>query len=394
MIGETAAERHLRILAIATGLGTVIFALLSLASIIQQAPYLQPLVYIPLTVLFCGLPVLLVPLGRSGSVRAIRNIARTHTVASAALLLLWVPATVAPHLPDDRGPWLLGVLASAAATAVIGWPAPVVWAYVPSLAVVSGIVRYLTVDSRDVVLAIQDGVSVLSFCLFIASLLMVTLRAGRAQDAALAVAIADARSAAEVESRARQRARFGSFVHDDVITTLLAAARATVAAPAIGDSARRALRRLDQFVAAGARNDRLSGTDFEVELRSAASEIADGVQFSGSLDAFTEVIPAAVALAMTGALGEAIRNSVRHAEAGTGPVSRRVSIAATPSSIVIEASDDGRGFDARRTAPERLGIRTSIVGRMSAVRGCSAVVSSVPGRGTRVRLSWDAQAAA
>lgn len=394
MIGNTAAERHLRILAIATGLGTVIFTLLSLSAMIDQSPYLHPLFYVPLTVLYCVLPVLLAPLGRWGSVAAIHAVARVHTVIATLLLVFWVPATIAPHLPGDRGPWLLGVIASAVATAVIGWPAPVVWAYVVGISVLSGAVRYLTLDSRDVVLSLQDAASVLSFCLFIAALLMVTLRAGRAQDAALAVALADARSAAEVESRARQRARFGSFVHDDVITTLLAAARATSKAPTIRESARRALGRLDQFVAAGSRNDRLSGTDFEVELRSAASEIADGVQFSGTLDAFTGVVPAPVALAMTGALGEAIRNSVRHADDGSLTIARRVSIRATDSSIVIEASDNGRGFDPRRTAPERLGIRTSIVGRMSAVHGCAARVSSAPGQGTRVVLRWDSGVAA
>jgi signal transduction histidine kinase len=314
-----------------------------------------------------------------------------HTVVGALLLALWIPATIAPHLPDDRGPWLLGVLASSVATAVIAWPTPVVWGFVAAISIASGVVRYVTRESGDVVLAVQDAVSVLTFCMFIAALLLVTLRAGRDQDSALAVALADARSAAEVESRARQRARFGSFVHDDVITTLLAAARAKSKTPAIGESARRALGRLDQFVAAGPKNGQLSSSDFEVELRSAASEIADGVQFSGSLSAYSGGIPAPVAVAMTGALGEAIRNSVRHAGGGSDPIARRVAITATERSIVIEASDDGRGFDPKRTAPERLGIRTSIVGRMSAVTGCAARVSSVPGQGTRVLLSWNAK---
>ncbi len=394
MRGATAEERHLRIIAVATGLGTMIFTLLALSEIILQAPYLHPLIYLPLTVLYCGLPMLLAPLGRWGSVRTIRNVARAHTVITALLLALWIPATIAPHLPDPRGPWLLGVLASSVATAVIAWPLRVVWAYVVAISVASGILRYVTRETGDLLLAIQDAVSVLTFCMFIAGLLMVTLRAGRAQDSALAVALADARSAAEVESRARQRARFGSFVHDDVITTLLAAARATSKAPAIGESARRALGRLDQFVAARVKNGQLSSSDFEVELRSAASEIADGVQFSGSLAAYIGEIPAPVALAMTGALGEAIRNSVRHAGNGSDRIARRVAIAATERSIVIEASDDGRGFDPKRTAPERLGIRTSIVGRMYAVSGCAARVSSAPGEGTRVLLSWNAKVAA
>ncbi len=393
MIAATAAERHLRILAVATGFGTVIFTLQSLSTIIEQAPALNPVVYLPLTILFCGLPISLTPLGRWGSVRAITRVARLHTIVAGLLLALWVPAMVAQCLPGNRGPWLLGMIASAVATAVIAWPMPVVWIFVVAISVGSGIVRHLSLESGDIVLSIQDTVSVLSFCLFIAALLLLTLRAGREQDATLAVTLAEARGAAEVESRARQRARFGSFVHDDVITTLLAASRATTASPAIDESAKRALVGLDQFVVAGSRKGRLNGHDFEIEIRSAASEITDGVRFSGSLDAFTGVVPAPVAVAMTGALAEAMRNSLRHAGTGAGTVACRVAITATEHTIVIEASDGGRGFDPQRIAPERLGIRTSIVGRMAAVAGCDGRVDSAPGRGTRVLLSWDAGAA-
>ncbi|MEP6481240.1 MAG: ATP-binding protein [Rhodoglobus sp.] len=387
MIGRSAAERNLRLLAIATGFGTIIFTLLALPAIIDQAPYVQQFVYAPLTVLFCTLPVLLAPLGRWARVRTIRAVARVHTVVAGLFLVLWAVAIVAVPLTGDRGPWLLDVFASAAATAVIAWPPTVVWAYVVLSAVGGGVLRYLTEGNGNALLAVQDGVSSGAFCLFIAGLLMVTLRAGREQDAALEVALADARSAAEVESRARQRARFGSFVHDDVITSLLAAARATSSSPAIRGSAQRALTRLDTFVAVGPADGRLSSDAFEVELRSAASEIVDGVRFSGSLAAFGGVIPSPAAVAITGALGEAIRNSLRHAGQN---VARVVHVTATEHAIVIEASDDGRGFDPSRIAPERLGIRTSILGRMAAVTGGSALVTSAPGGGTRVTLSWSA----
>ena len=388
MRGATAWERNLRILAEATALGSIIFVLLSASGIVAQAPFVNALVYIPLTVLFCVLPLALGVLGAWGSVGAIRWVARAHTIVAALFVALWGPATVATPLEGDRGPWLLGTLAIASATAVMAWRPLIVWPYVAAISLGAGVVRFVSLGGTDVVVSVQDFVSVGSFCTFIAALLMVTLAAGRAQDAALAVALADARSAAEAESRARQRARFGSFVHDDVITTLLAAAHATAAAPAIAVSALRALGRLDRFVAAGSRDGLLSGAAFEVELRSAASEIVDGVVFSGSLERFAGVIPAPVAVAMTGALGEAIRNSLRHAAVSPDSATRRVDMAATGHTVVIEASDDGRGFDPRRIAPERLGIRTSILGRMAAVPGCTAHVSSVPGAGTLVVLSW------
>jgi len=385
--GDSVVERYLRILAEATGLGSVIFTLLALRSIVDEAPYVLAVIYIPLTILFCALPVFLGFLGLRGSVAAIRGVATAQAVVAALFLALWGPATLATPLAGDRGPWLLGSLAVGAAAAVIAWPPRLVWPYVAALSLGAGVLRYVTIGSTELVLPVQDIVSVGCLSFFIAGLLMVTLRAGRAQDAALAIAVADARTAAEVESRARQRARFGSFVHDDVITTLLAAAHATRHSPVIATSAKRALGRLDRFVAARSYAG-LRGAAFEVELRSVASEIADGVAFGGSLAAFTGLIPASAALAMTGALGEAMRNSVRHGGSRSATVKRRVTMTATAKSIVIEARDDGRGFEVRRIAPERLGIRTSILGRMSAVPGCIAWVSSTPGDGTLVVLSW------
>lgn len=235
MRGDSVVERYLRILAEATGLGSVIFTLLALRSIVDEAPYLLAVIYIPLTILFCALPVFLGFLGLRGSVAAIRGVATAQAVVAALFLALWGPATLATPLAGDRGPWLLGSLAVGAAAAVIAWPPRLVWPYVAALSLGAGVLRYVTIGSTELVLPVQDIVSVGCLSFFIAGLLMVTLRAGRAQDAALAIAVADARTAAEVESRARQRARFGSFVHDDVITTLLAAAHATRHTPLTGD---------------------------------------------------------------------------------------------------------------------------------------------------------------
>lgn len=386
---ESTYDRHRRILAVATGLGTVIFSLLAWAAIVEQEPLLLPWVYVPLTALFCGLPILLVPLGLWAPLGWVVAVCRAHTVVAVVILLAWAPAMTSPELVGDRAPWVLNTLAVAAATSVLAWPPVVTWVYVIALSVGGAVLRYVVLGSGDLGIPIQDCISMLGFCLIITAILLVTLRAGTAQDEALDAALAEARTAAEAQSRARQRARFGSLVHDEVITTLIAATRSAPgssgASSAVAQSAARAVRRLDEFVVGGPEAAEFTPATLAVQLRSSATAWATGIRFSGSLEAFEHAIPAPAALAMTGALAEAVRNSVRHA--GSGPVRRRVAFAATADAVSVSLSDDGGGFDVRRVAPQRLGIRASIVGRMTAAGG-SATVSSSPGRGTDVTLSW------
>jgi signal transduction histidine kinase len=56
-----------------------------------------------------------------------------------------------------------------------------------------------------------------------------------------------------------------------------------------------------------------------------------------------------------------------------------------PSGVAVFVRDRGRGFDASDVAPDRLGVRRSIVDRM-ARHGGRAEVRSSPGQGTEVRL--------
>ena len=388
MVAESTLDRHRRILAVATGLGTIIFTLLASGAIVEQASSMQPWTYNPLAALFCGLPILLIPVGIWATQSSIIWIARVHTAVVVIIVLTWVPTMMVDRLPDDWAPWVLNTLAVGAATAVIAWPAAFAWSFVIVLSAMGGVLRYVVSDNGDVSIPFQDFLSMLSFSLVIATILIVTLKAGRAQDEYLERALADARAAAEVESRARQRARFGSLVHDEVITTLLAAARSRGRAPAVQESAGRALRRVDEFVEDSAAAEAFAPETLDLQLRSCGSEFATGIRFTGDLREFGGLIPAPVALALTGALAEGVRNSSRHG--GAGPVHREVTFAATLSTVSVTLTDDGPGFDPHRVPPERLGIRASIVGRMVAVGG-SATISSAPRKGASVELTWSSE---
>jgi signal transduction histidine kinase len=104
-------------------------------------------------------------------------------------------------------------------------------------------------------------------------------------------------------------------------------------------------------------------------------------------------VPATVATALSGAVREALANVVAHARTGEAWVeisfTAPVAGARTASQVEVTVRDHGIGFDPAGTDPARLGLRRSIAER-TADCGGHASVWSAPGRGTVVRLSWPA----
>ena len=93
--------------------------------------------------------------------------------------------------------------------------------------------------------------------------------------------------------------------------------------------------------------------------------------------------PPDVSTEISRCVGEALRNVARHA--GTGRAD--VSVRDAGDGLIVEVSDQGRGFDPRLVAASRRGISESIRARMEAVGGGAEVISA-PGAGTRVVLRW------
>ncbi|MCK9926488.1 ATP-binding protein [Frankia sp. Mgl5] len=92
---------------------------------------------------------------------------------------------------------------------------------------------------------------------------------------------------------------------------------------------------------------------------------------------------AAVVAALAGATGEALANVERHA--GTGEA--WVCLERSPRRLTIRVSDRGAGFQPGRFAPDRLGVRQSVLARVRDAGGL-ATIDSAPGRGTTVTLTW------
>ncbi|MDO9063267.1 MAG: ATP-binding protein, partial [Microbacterium sp.] len=187
------------------------------------------------------------------------------------------------------------------------------------------------------------------------------------------------REAAEAE-----RSQVDALVHDSVLTTLLAAARATTPDEQrlVVQMARTAIANLDGDALTNART--VSTRRFADDLITAVSELpADfGVQTIG---VGVGLVPASVADAFRGAALQAAVNSVQHA----GPCSRTLLIRrSADGSLLVQVSDRGRGFERDRVPAGRLGIRISIGERVQAVGGTVRIDSRL-GSGTTVTLTWN-----
>ena len=85
--------------------------------------------------------------------------------------------------------------------------------------------------------------------------------------------------------------------------------------------------------------------------------------------------------ALVAAAREAMLNAARHAG---GDVS--VYVETTPNSVDIFVRDRGDGVDLESLPPDRLGIRESIIGRMTRAGGSATVRPGLGGSGTEVHL--------
>jgi signal transduction histidine kinase len=96
-------------------------------------------------------------------------------------------------------------------------------------------------------------------------------------------------------------------------------------------------------------------------------------------------LPIPVAEALYSATVQGMVNSLQHAGSG---VSRWVEVKGLPhGGIQVQVADEGTGFDLATVPTERLGVRVSIIERLSSAGG-HADIASAPGSGTTVTLRW------
>lgn len=187
-----------------------------------------------------------------------------------------------------------------------------------------------------------------------------------------------------------ERSRLDQLIHDDVMTTLTAAAHSTDAATGRATAllAHETLAVIDAL-----RSSAVDGSLSVSVLASLAEQtvrrVSPEVGWSNRVDARAALrrVPSSVAEAMLAALREAVRNAVRHAQAPHTEVELQAGLHAGELSMVARVVDDGRGFDLAGVPANRLGVRVSIL-EASRKAGVRPRLQTAPGRGTELVLGW------
>ena len=245
---------------------------------------------------------------------------------------------------------------------------------------------------------------------------MLYRRAARA-DVALARADSDARAQYVVLSRNIERRENGRLLHDTVLNTLTALARAGSgdAAEVVGrcqhdvrlmeyvlsvrgDPAPEAGRAYGGMIAAieaTAVEMRARGLDVHVQVGDASpGQHSPGQHSAGQhspASTASPVVPVPVAVAIVRAVREALANVISHAGTAEAwvdvcPAAPGGDVAVT-GGIRVTVRDAGAGFDPARVDPARLGLRSSITERIADWGGLASI-RSAPGEGTEVSLCW------
>ncbi len=305
---------------------------------------------------------------------------------SLLLLATWAAARTDAGMGADGGPWVWRLEPAAVAFAALAWPAwcAVAYSQVSALVVLAAALAADGRVSRGLV------VTTLAHLGTVVVVLIVTGTRRRFTELRREGERAAARETVRARSRAdeAERSRLAAVVHDQVLSTLAVAAQsAGPPGASLADQARRALAVL-RAVPVDPSVEPLPATALVSALRARVRRLGPTVVVQAHADAVD--VPQEVVDAVLAALDEAVRNSLRHAgdPARRRPVSRRVDVTVDHRGLRVVASDDGVGFDLGALDPRRLGVRRSILERMSTVPGATAQVWSHPGSGTRVELGW------
>ncbi|MFC8046482.1 sensor histidine kinase [Nocardia sp. NPDC057353] len=306
------------------------------------------------------------------------------TVAAGFLLALatWPLAWDGREVDIDHGFWLSTIPGLPALAVAIVWPPLPTIALLVTATVGAQLANAaLRVNPPNPLIEIPWSIS---FTLIYTCAALMALRTARLLDRTRSSAEATAATASAREAQQVERGRIDGLTHDWVMSALLAVGR-TPDDPGVVRQAEEAIRQVEQL------RSGLSDAPFDAEaaaahLRSAATAVDAQLGIELEVDSESSY-PAEVVRAMGAALAEALRNSLRHA--GTG-AARAVALRVGPRSLTAVVTDDGRGFDPAAVPPERFGVRVGIQGRMRQLPGGGAAITSAPGVGTSIRLTWQA----
>jgi len=325
-------------------------------------------------------------------VRAVRRGPVRRWAAGFSVVTLLAVVTfplAAPPLLEADEPFLWWQIGLAVVCAGVWGGVRVALGYGLVLGLAWTVVR-LGPSGGDVALALaaSEGVSAWAAGTVIAVVARGMLDAARSADAQATEVYAVELQQAIDQAVAQERARLDQLIHDDVMTTLTAAAQSTDAATGRATAllAQETLDVLDALESAPPAGS-LSVSVLASLAEQTVHRVSPDVGWSADVDDRTawRRVPSPVAGALLTALREAVRNAVRHAHASRTRVELQAGLHAGELNLVARVVDDGRGFDLDAVPPQRLGVRVSML-EASRRAGVQARLRTAPGRGTELVL--------
>ena len=297
-------------------------------------------------------------------------------LAATRLLPIAAPGDALARMHPMLG-WYFVIAAAGAVVLTRRWRFTFVVAMAPLLLMVNataiGELQFVSVE--DVMLDMTTNLATIGALTWLLRLAE-TSDASGAQQRAQAVELA----ARQASTRAQHEAN--SFIHDHILSALIAVANGLPDRAALRNSARQSLDSLSTETTVAS----------PVAARTLLNDVAGCVGAMAG-DIRTDVllareheIPPEVAQAITEATLEAVRNSLRHA-GDDAAVTRTVTLTSDACGVTIEVNDNGCGFDPAVDGRGRHGVSGSIIARMQDVGG-RATVDSAPREGTCITLRW------
>ena len=311
----------------------------------------------------------------------LRPFALVYVTAVTFGLITWSSAWQSDEVAASS-PWLwvcLGVAAIClAVTTGTGWG----FAYSIASGLLFASVRMTpSGQSASMLGAFQDMVNLVMNASVVIVALGVVSSAFKDLDEAEAATRKEATDAAIEEALLEERHRLDGIVHDEVMTTLVAAAN-TPGEIHVVQQAQRAVDRLAQAEAPTVARLPVTGDQLVWLVTDVVSALIPQAKFVAELGHLT--VPQQVASTLGMVVREVALNVAKHSGADEVEVTLR---SPGKGAVLVSIADNGVGFDPDLVPKRRLGLQVSVVYRMWAIGG-KAEIHSAPGHGTVVNLSW------
>ncbi len=373
-------------LARAVAMTCLVTLLPALFMALSQIPYLNPVWLLLVGGSIVGFS-LLMPV-YAWSLGDIRWLCGAYALVNLAGLITW-PWAWMGATASGAAPWLWMCIGVAAVCAAMATTVAVGFGYTVVAALSFGAVRMSpSGGSLDALGAMQDVLTLL--VLPTALLLLIQFFANAVEELDATTAQSQQVEADRAIDRAlsHRRTVLDGIIHDQVMTTLVAAVQTDQPRGEVADLARSAVNSLAEAAAPTDVGQPLSPHQLARLIEDMVEAVCPQAVVIVDSESDGVAVSASVASTLGQAAREAALNVTRHADAETVTIEISARLVGDDQRVKVDVRDDGRGFDPNAIAEGRFGIRVSLIERMAGIGG-TVDIASRPGSGTLVSLRWN-----